>query len=101
MAKKSKIVKNDRRRDIVSRYADRRAELKRIIRAPASTVEQRLAAQRELDRQPRDASPVRLRNRDAVDGRPRGHLRKFGLSRVRVREMAHQGQLPGIRKASW
>lgn len=56
---------------------------------------------RELARQPRDASPVRVRNRDAVDGRPRGHLRKFGLSRVRVREMAHEGQLPGIRKASW
>jgi small subunit ribosomal protein S14 len=101
MAKKSKIVKNDRRRDVVARYAERRAELKRIIRAPGSAFEQRLAAQRTLARQPRDASPVRLRNRDAVDGRPRGHLRKFGLSRVRVRELAHQGQLPGIRKASW
>jgi small subunit ribosomal protein S14 len=101
MAKKSKIVKNDQRRDLVARYAERRAELKRIIRAPQSTDEQRLDAQRALGRQPRDASPVRLRNRDAVDGRPRGHLRKFGLSRVRVREMAHDGQLPGIRKASW
>jgi small subunit ribosomal protein S14 len=101
MAKKSMIVKNDQRRDVVARYAERRAELKRIIRAPQSTFEQRLAAQRALARQPRDASSVRLRNRDAVDGRPRGHLRKFGLSRVRVREMAHDGQLPGIRKASW
>jgi small subunit ribosomal protein S14 len=101
MAKKSKIVKNDLRREVVARYAERRVELKRIIRAPQSTFEQRLAAQRALARQPRDASPVRLRNRDAVDGRPRGHLRKFGLSRVRVREMAHDGQLPGIRKASW
>ena len=101
MAKKSKIVKNERRRVIVARYAERRAELKEIIRSPASTFEQRVAAQRALARQPRDASPVRLRNRDAVDGRPRGHLRKFGLSRVRVRELAHEGQLPGIRKASW
>lgn len=101
MAKKSKIVKNGQRRAVVARYAERRAELKRITRSPISTVEQRLAAQRALTRQPRDASPVRLRNRDAVDGRPRGHLRKFGLSRVRVREMAHDGQLPGIRKASW
>jgi small subunit ribosomal protein S14 len=101
MAKKSKIVKNDQRRDVVARYAERRAELKRIIRSPQSTFEQRVAAQSALARQPRDASPVRLRNRDAVDGRPRGHLRKFGLSRVRVREMAHEGQLPGIRKASW
>jgi small subunit ribosomal protein S14 len=101
MAKKSKIVKNDQRRELVARYAERRAELKRIIRSPRSTFDQRLDAQRALARQPRDASPVRLRNRDAVDGRPRGHLRKFGLSRVRVREMAHEGQLPGIRKASW
>jgi len=101
VAKKSKIIKNDQRRVIVARYAERRAELKRIIQSPASTYEQRLDAQRALARQPRDASPVRLRNRDAVDGRPRGHLRKFGLSRVRVRELAHGGQLPGIRKASW
>jgi small subunit ribosomal protein S14 len=101
MAKKSKIVQNERRRALVARYAARRAELKTIIRAPSSTDEQRAAAQRELAHQPRDASAVRLRNRDAVDGRPRGHLRKFGLSRVRVRQLAHTGQLPGIRKASW
>ncbi|WAJ45488.1 30S ribosomal protein S14 [Mycobacterium sp. Aquia_216] len=101
MAKKSKIVKNEKRRAIVARYAERRAQLKEIIRSPASTAEQRLAAQQVLARQPRDASAVRIRNRDSVDGRPRGHLRKFGLSRVRVRELAHQGQLPGIRKASW
>jgi small subunit ribosomal protein S14 len=101
VAKKSKIVKNEQRRVTVARYADRRAQLKAIIRSSASSYEQRLAAQRALARQPRDASPVRIRNRDAVDGRPRGHLRKFGLSRVRVRELAHEGQLPGIRKSSW
>ena len=101
MAKKSKIVKNERRRAVVARYAERRAELKGIIRSPASTPDQRLAAQQALARQPRDANPVRVRNRDAVDGRPRGHLRKFGLSRVRMRELAHRGQLPGVRKASW
>jgi small subunit ribosomal protein S14 len=101
MAKKSKIVKNDRRREIVARYAQRRAELKEIIRSPSSTGGQRAAAQRELARQPRDASAVRLRNRDAALGRPRGYLRKFGLSRLRVRQLAHNGQLPGVRKASW
>ncbi|MCB0926794.1 MAG: 30S ribosomal protein S14 [Mycolicibacterium insubricum] len=101
MAKKSKIVKNEQRALTVARYAERRTELKEIIRRPSSSAEQRLAAQQELARQPRDASPVRLRNRDAVDGRPRGHLRKFGLSRVRMRELAHNGQLPGVRKASW
>lgn len=101
MAKKSKIVKNDRRRIVVARYAERRAELKAVIAAPTSTREQRAAAVTELSRQPRDASPVRVRNRDAVDGRPRGHLRKFVLSRVRVRELAHEGHLPGVRKSSW
>lgn len=101
MAKKSKIARNEQRRGIVARYAERRAELKAIIRSAASTAEQRQAAQRALARQPRDASAVRLRNRDTVDGRPRGHLRKFGLSRVRMRQLAHAGQLPGVRKASW
>jgi small subunit ribosomal protein S14 len=101
VAKKSKIVKNEKRRAIVARYAHRRAELKALIASPSTSRDRRIAAQTELARQPRDASAVRLRNRDAVDGRPRGHLRKFGLSRVRMRELAHHGQLPGVRKASW
>lgn len=100
MAKTSKIVKNDRCREIVARHAERRAELKEAVRT-AATWEERAAAQAALQKLPRDASPTRLRNRDIADGRPRGHLRKFGLSRVRFREMAHRGELPGIRKSSW
>ncbi|MCP2316547.1 SSU ribosomal protein S14P [Nocardia amikacinitolerans] len=101
MAKKSKIARNEQRKAVVARYAARRAELKEIIRKPATSDADRAAAQAALQRLPRDASPVRLRNRDAADGRPRGHLRKFGLSRVRVREMAHRGELPGVHKSSW
>lgn len=101
MAKKSMIAKNEQRKEIVARYAERRAELKKIIKNPNTSDEDRMEAQWELNRQPRDASPVRVRNRDAVDGRPRGYLRKFGLSRVRVRSMAHRGELPGVRKSSW
>ncbi|MFJ5227718.1 30S ribosomal protein S14 [Streptomyces sp. NPDC088400] len=101
MAKKSKIVRNERRKEIVERYAARRAELKEILRRPGTPDEQRIAARRELRNQPRDASATRVRNRDSVDGRPRGHLRKFGLSRVRLREQAHAGFLPGVRKSSW
>ncbi|MFF3222338.1 30S ribosomal protein S14 [Nocardia suismassiliense] len=101
MAKKSKIARNEQRAAVVARYAERRAELKELIRKPATSDADRAEALAELQRQPRDASPVRLRNRDAADGRPRGHLRKFGLSRVRVREMAHRGELPGVRKSSW
>lgn len=98
MAKKSKIVKNQKRAEIVARHAERRAELKRIIK---SSPDQRTEAMRALAKLPRDASPVRLRHRDAVDGRPRGYLRKAGISRVRFREMAHRGELPGITKSSW
>ena len=101
MAKKSKIAKNEKRKEIVARYAERRQELKAIIKNPHVSDEERLEAQFKLNRQPRDASPVRVRNRDAHVVRPRGHLRKFGLSRVRMRQMAHRGELPGVRKSSW
>ncbi|GAA3013637.1 30S ribosomal protein S14 [Streptosporangium longisporum] len=99
MAKKSKIAANERRKAVVARHAARRAELKELVRT--GTAEQREQAVRALARQPRDASATRVRNRDTVDGRPRGHLTKFGLSRIRFREMAHRGELPGITKASW
>ena len=100
MAKKSMIAKDLQRREVVARHAERRARLKEQART-AATPEDRAAAQAALQRLPRDSSPTRLRNRDVSDGRPRGHLRKFGLSRVRFREMAHAGELPGIRKSSW
>ncbi|KZF03775.1 MAG: 30S ribosomal protein S14 [Rhodococcus sp. (in: high G+C Gram-positive bacteria)] len=101
MAKKSKIAKNEQRKVVVARWAARRSELKEIIRRPSTSDSERADAQAALQRLPRDASPVRLRNRDAADGRPRGHLRKFGLSRVKMREMAHRGELPGVHKSSW
>ncbi|MCX4665437.1 30S ribosomal protein S14 [Streptomyces sp. NBC_01381] len=101
MAKKSKIAKNEKRRETVARYAVRRAELKEIIRRPGTGDAERAAAQEELARQPRDASATRVRNRDSVDGRPRGYVGKFGLSRVKLRDQAHAGFLPGVRKSSW
>lgn len=101
MAKKSKIAKNEKRKRIVARYAHRRAELKAVLVSPTATPEEKTAARAELLRQPRDASATRVRNRDSVDGRPRGHLRRFGLSRVNVRRQAHAGYLPGVTKSSW
>ncbi|MEV0531050.1 30S ribosomal protein S14 [Kitasatospora sp. NPDC050463] len=101
MAKQSKIARNERRRAVVARYAERRAELKESVTSASNTPEVRAAAQRELARQPRDASATRVRNRDSVDGRPRGYQRAFGLSRINLRTMAHAGQLPGVRKSSW
>lgn len=101
MAKKSKIAAEMRRREIVERYAERRETLRHLVRTlPPGSLEQQ-AAIRRLAALPRDSSPVRLRNRDQVDGRPRGFLRKAGVSRIRFREMAHRGELPGITKSSW
>ena len=101
MAKKSKIAKNERRREIVARHAQRRADLKLVVSSPTASQAEREAAALGLQKLPRDASPTRLRNRDAVDGRPRGFFRKFGLSRLRLREAAHRGELPGVSKSSW
>ena len=100
MAKRSKVAAQARREQTVSRYAARRTQLKEVVRI-GSTPQARAEAARALAALPRDASPTRLRNRDVVDGRPRGHLRRFGLSRIRFRELAHRGELPGITKSSW
>lgn len=101
MAKISKVVKNNKRKKMASQYAERRAALKKIINNPSSTVEEVDAAQLKLQKIPRDASPVRVRNRCSQTGRPRGFLRKFGISRVALRELALQGQIPGVIKSSW
>ena len=101
MAKKSKIHRNEQRKKVVAKYAERRAELKAIIKNPATSAVDRDEAYKSLRKMPRDASPVRVRNRCALTGRPRGYYRKFGLSRIAVRELALSGELPGVTKASW
>ena len=101
MAKKSKIAKNNQRAVIIARYAERRLELKKALVDPNSTDESREAARVGLQKLPRNASPARVRSRDVIDGRPRGVLTKFGVSRVRFRDMAHRGELPGVTKSSW
>ena len=101
MAKTSMKNRELKRQQTVAKYAKKRAELKAIIANPNSTPEARWEAQVALQKQPRDASASRLRNRCRITGRPHGVYRKFGLSRVRFREMAHNGELPGITKSSW
>ncbi|WP_022881959.1 30S ribosomal protein S14 [Gryllotalpicola ginsengisoli] len=101
MAKKSKIARNKQREAVVARYAAKRLELKKQLVNPNATDEEREAARIGLQKLPRNASPVRLRSRDQIDGRPRGVLSKYGISRVRFRDMAHNGELPGITKSSW
>jgi len=101
MAKKSKIAKNEQRKVIAARYVEHRRALKATIASPALSASEKAEAVVALQKLPRDASLTRIRNRDVADGRPRGYLRKFGLSRVRLRQMAHNGELPGVSKASW
>ena len=101
MAKKSKIAKNEQRKVIAARFVERRRALKAVVASPSSSPEEKANAVVALQKLPRDASPTRIRNRDVADGRPRGYLRKFGLSRVKMRQAAHNGELPGVAKSSW
>lgn len=101
MAKISKVVKNEKRKKMVANYAERRAELKKIINNPASSIEAVDEAIIKLQKLPRDASPIRVRNRCSQTGRPRGYLRKFGISRVSMRKLSLDGQIPGVVKSSW
>ena len=101
MAKTNMVEREKRRAKIAKRYATRRAELKELIRSPKTSAEDRAAAQAKLQSLPRDASPTRQRNRCAITGRSRGVYRKFGLARVKIREVANRGEIPGLAKASW
>jgi small subunit ribosomal protein S14 len=101
MAKKSTIEKQARRERTVKRFAKKRAEYKRVIRDPKATDDEKQTAQRRLQALPRNASPIRLRNRCAITGRSRGYYRKFGLGRNKLREAAMSGEIPGLTKASW
>ena len=101
MAKTNMLMREKRRAGIVKKYAAKRAKLKELIRSPKSSPEERAAAQAALQAQPRDAAKVRHRNRCAITGRSRGVYRKFGLARVKIREVASRGEIPGLAKASW
>ena len=101
MAKKSILVRQAKRLKLVQRYASRRAEYRRIIRDPKASEGEKQAAQQQLQMLPRDAMPVRLRNRCAITGRPHGFYRKFGLGRNKLREATMSGEIPGLSKASW
>lgn len=101
MAKTSKIVQNNKRKVIIARYAERRAVLVKIIKDPEASYADKREAYAKIAKMPRDASATRYRNRCNVTGRPRAYFRQFGLSRIAFRDMAHRGDLPGVRKASW
>ena len=101
MAKKSMIAREAKRAATVKKYAAKRAELKAKILDPNASDDEKWAAQIKLQKLPRDANPVRQRNRCQVTGRPHGVYRKFGLCRNKLREAAMRGDVPGLVKASW
>lgn len=101
MAKKSATEKNNRRQRLVKQYANKRAKLKAIVNDRSLPPEERFAAQLKLAELPRNSAAVRVRNRCEVSGRPRGYYRKFKMSRIALRELGSQGQIPGLVKSSW
>jgi len=101
MAKKSSIQRNLKRQRLAGKYAAKRAALKKALLDPELPDEEFFAAQRKLAKLPRNSSPVRVRNRCSVTGRPRAYLRKFGVSRLTFRELATEGKIPGVTKSSW
>lgn len=100
MANKAMIQRELKRQNLVMKYAKKRAILKEKIQN-ASSFKEKFTFQRKLQQFPKNSSPVRLHNRCLITGRPKGYSRDFGLSRHVLREMAHEGLLPGVRKASW
>jgi len=101
MAKMSLIQREEKREKLVAKYAKKFAELKAIIDDSSKSDEERYAARLELQKLPRNANPTRLRNRCHLTGRPRGTFRQFGLGRMKIRELAFAGDIPGVTKASW
>lgn len=101
MAKKSVINRNDKRRETVKKFAAKRKVLQDAANDQSLSLEDRYEARLKLQKLPRNSSPVRVRNRCALTGRPRGVYRKFGLARGKLRDIAMRGDIPGIIKASW
>jgi small subunit ribosomal protein S14 len=101
MAKKSSIEKNNRRKNLVLKYKNKRAELKAIVKNLNVSLQERLEAQAKLSELPRNSSPVRVRNRCELTGRSRGYMGMFKLSRIMFRKLALDGLLPGVKKTSW
>ena len=101
MAKNSMVAREKKRSRIVKKYANKRAEIKSILKNVNATDDERWEAQMKLQKLPRDANPVRQRNRCRITGRPHGVYRRFGLCRNKLREAAMRGDVPGLVKASW
>lgn len=101
MPKTSAIQRNEKRKRLSAKFAPVRAELKAILASPKTSDEEFFAAQKKLQKLPRNSSPTRIRNRCSMSGRPRAYIGKFGVSRIQFRELALNGKIPGVTKSSW
>ena len=101
MAKTSMVNRDVKRAKLIKKYAAKRAALKKVVLSADASYEEKMEAQAKLQKQPRDASPARLRTRCALTGNPRAVYAKFGLGRSKLREATMRGDVPGLRKASW
>ena len=101
MPKTSAIERNKKRIKISAKFKAKRTELKAILANPATTDEQFFAAQKKLQKLPRNSAPIRIRNRCSLSGRPRAYIGRFGVSRITFRELALSGKIPGVTKSSW
>ena len=101
MAKTSQVLRDRRRKQLIQKHSAKRAALRKKLKDPNVSVDDKLQVQEEFAKLPRNSCPTRLKRRCEISGRPRAHYRKFGISRIALRDLALRGQLPGVRKASW
>ena len=101
MAKKSQVNRDNKRKALIEKYAERRAELRKRLKDPSVSIEEKLEIQEAFAKMPRNSCSTRLNRRCEISGRSRSYYRKFGISRIALRELALRGQLPGMRKSSW
>lgn len=101
MAKTSQVLRDQRRQKLIAKYAEKRAALRQKLKDPSLSIDEKLAAQDALSKLPRNSCPTRLNRRCAMSGRSKSYYRKFGISRIALRDLALRGQLPGMRKSSW
>jgi len=101
MAKTSQVLRDQRRQKLIKKYAEKRGELRKRLNDPEVSIEEKIQIQEQFAKLPRNSCPTRRNTRCAVSGRSKAYYRKFGISRIALRELAHRGYLPGVRKSSW
>ena len=101
MAKKSQVLRDQHRKRLIQKYAEKREALRKRLKDPELSVEEKLEVQQAFAKLPRNSCPTRLNRRCELTGRSKGYYRKFGISRIALRELGLRGQLPGLRKSSW